>query len=516
MFMVMGATDKSARSLDRSMLRRNTNTAIYGLAIFAAVVSNASHAAVRWETRAGITPSISVTDNVCLEKDGEKVGWTSAMAISPSGSISAKTRRSEMSLDGTINMNSLTNSYLKSKDCNGNYEDRSQYNPTLNGFYKTAFLADKVKFNSKVTMKQNEISSRYAGAEDEFNRTGNSNTFMRYTLTPSVGGRIGTLVNSNASYTWDEVINENDLVRDSNRHRVSLRFSSAWKSDWSHSVNGSWSRTQYDENILGIKQKDTELSAVRYKLGYRLRNWVRVSAAAGKSFNKYQTFTNKAQDGNAWTADIEFTPRPTTSLIIGLEDRFFGQYPKIDFRHQAKLNQIAFSYRQRLTFRRDLRTEQDDVFDFFDENNLEDVSNPSDFSTLPLIDERLSGRWVYNSAKTILSLTGSLSKQERTVDGRVAEFKSVDLTYRPKRASVMNLSATLGWREDEPIERIVFIPDFDDENQSELWTFSVTSSRPLGRRGNLALTYRFTDRDSDTGSGSYQENRITVSAGINF
>jgi uncharacterized protein (PEP-CTERM system associated) len=487
-----------------------------GLLVFTVVASNPASAAIRWDGRISVTPRISLTDNVCLDDDNKKVGWTSGMSIAPTGAITANTRRTQMSLSGAINMNSLTNSYLKSKGCDGDYRDRSQYNPRLEGLLKTSFFANLVKFNAKLKVRENEVSSRFVGAGDEYNRAGNSNTYTRYSLTPSVAKKFGKLVNANLGYTWDEVLNSNRLVRDSNRHRATLTFKSAWKSDFSHNVGYNYSRTQYDEDILGVKRKDTELSKVRYQLRYQLRNWVSVRADAGRSFNSYQTLGGRKNDGNSWTADVLLTPRETTSLSIGLQDRYFGQTPTLDFRHQGKFSQIGLSYSEKLTFNRDIRTEDDELFDEFYDEDLGQLGNASDFSTLPIVDTRLSGVWTYSKRKSTISLVTSLSEQERQLDGRTADFKSVSLSYRPRLNTTMNLTTRIEWREDEPIDVPILIPLVDPDAKSEVWSFSVTGSRPLGRRSTTSLTYRFTDRSSESGSSDYQENRITASVGINF
>ena len=82
-----------------------------------------------WTAAAAVSPSVTYTDNVCLSKNNKKSEWIGT--LTPSGSIQGKSRRASLNVSGSVNLNSLTNSTLNSKGCNGVFDDRDQYSPKV-------------------------------------------------------------------------------------------------------------------------------------------------------------------------------------------------------------------------------------------------------------------------------------------------------------------------------------------------------------------------------------------------
>ena len=194
--------------------------------------------------------------------------------LTPSGSISGRGSKASLQLSGSVQLNSLTNSALNNKGCNGNYDDREQYSPQVRGRFVTEVIPQWMNLNIQARADQNEVTSRAAGGGDDLNRTGNTNTYYRYSITPTINRRFKDWVKLNAQYTWDEQFNSSDAVRDSHRHKVFTSISNASPSQWSRILEGRWTRVEYGENFNGFTREPTELASVRLRLGYRFsRRW---------------------------------------------------------------------------------------------------------------------------------------------------------------------------------------------------------------------------------------------------
>jgi len=461
--------------------------------------------AAEWTTRASVAPSIIYTDNVCLSQSDKQGDWIGT--LTPSVGIEGKGRKASALLAGTVELNSLTNSALNSKGCNGNLDDREQFSPQLRGKVESVLIDNWMNLEVNARADQNEVTSRAAGGDDNFNRTGNRNTYYRYSVSPVLKRRFKDWVELDARYTWDEQFNSSDLVRDSYRHSMNAALSNATASKFSRRVAGDYTRVHYGEDFNGLTRDDTELSSARVALGYRFdRRWG-IDGFYGREWNEFQTTLKGDTDGPSWGVNLNWTPTPRTAVTVGAGGRFFGDTPRLDIRHEHKRSLFRLNYEKRVTFERDLRTQDLGGFD-------DNINNASVFSNGPILDERVAGGWTYTGRSSVLSINGNYSEQTRSEDGEVSVFKNVTATFSPQVSSRYSVAGSIAWRDDEPRGRINELPEFTDSENSEVWTFSFTVGRQFNNRLNLSLSYLFTDRQGESVFNEYQENRITATLGI--
>ena len=471
----------------------------------AALATSGSVEAARWSAGANISPSVTYTDNVCLSKNNKQGDWVGT--LTPSGTMSVRGAKASLNLSGSVQLNSLTNSALNKKGCNGNYDDREQYSPQLRGAFRTVVIPQWMDLNIQARANQNEVTSRAAGGGDDLNRTGNTNTYYRYSISPTVNRRFKDWVKVRAQYTWDEQFNSTNAVRDSHRHRVVTTVSNASPSQWSRALDARWSRVEYGENFNGFTRKPTELASARLRLAYRFsRRWA-VNGYIGEEWNDFATTLNGDKDGNAWDIGVAWTPTDRTAVNVGQGDRFFGDTPRVNIRHSHKRNRFSANYSKKITFERDIRTEDQGGFP-------DNIDNPSALSNGPLLDERLALGWGYTGRDFSLSMNGNYSEQTRSEDGEKSVFKNVNLTYSPILSSRYSVAASLRWSEDEPRGRIDDLPSFNDRGSSETWGAGLTFSRSFNNRFRTSVSYNFTDRQGNSSFNEYQENRVTITLGI--
>ncbi|MDZ7782440.1 MAG: hypothetical protein U5K56_05680 [Halioglobus sp.] len=115
-----------------------------------------------------------------------------------------------MSLAGSVQLNSLTDSALNRKGCTGNIDDRERFSPRLTGRFNAVVIDNWMNLNVTARAGQNEVTSRFPGGGDEFDRRGNTNTFYTYSISPVVNRRFKDLVKMNLRYSWDQQFNTNE------------------------------------------------------------------------------------------------------------------------------------------------------------------------------------------------------------------------------------------------------------------------------------------------------------------
>ncbi|GAB5450545.1 MAG: hypothetical protein Hals2KO_08730 [Halioglobus sp.] len=482
-----------------------------GVSLLIACYSSPGLGEGRWNARAGASTSLTVTDNVCLEPNGDEVGWVTT--FTPRASVHHKGRHSSLDLNGSVQMNSLTNSLLKSKGCRGNYDDREQYNPQLEAAYRRTIVPGKFTVTARGRVRQNEVSSRFR-EQDEFNRTANTNTYYRYWITPSYSQRLfGSSVAMNTSYTWDQLFNTSDLLTDSNRHRFKIKFTNKTRSRWSQNISAKHNITQFGENRSGVTKKDQEYGSANLGMGYRFSSKLAVNGSYGYDWSNFRSLGTNNTGGDAWSVGLSWSPSPRTSVRLSQGNRFFGNTPKIDISHQHKRSQFTLSYDKTLRFQRDIRTSNVGGFP----GEIPNLDNPSIYTNDPIIDERLRGGWTYRGVRTNLMLTGNYSDQRRREEGEPYIFKNVMFTVAPNISTRYRFSGSVNWQEDEPRE-IEFPGEgpIDTLGKSQIWTYSLQVSRTFSQNLSTYLVYRFRDRDGSTELGDYQENSITATLSYTF
>jgi uncharacterized protein (PEP-CTERM system associated) len=509
-------------------------------------LADSALAAVSWDGRASVSPSIIYTDNVCLTKGDKKDDFTGVATVTPVGSVSAESSRTKFVAGGSVSVNTLTNGDLRDNGCTGNaLDDRQKYFPSLHGKLTTELIGNWVKFDARLQVDQNDINSARRSSNDGLDRNGNANTYYRYSLSPYMSRRLASRSTYSLRYTFNQQLNSADSVSDSYRQSIITSLNGDQSSQLTWGLTGRGSRTSYSDDVVNITtgvaapREDTELKSASLRLAYKIgRRWS-VNGTAGWEWNDFQTASNSSTGGAAWDVGATWTPSPRTSVSVGSGDRFFGSTPRITFRHERKRSKFSGSYNKRITFQRDLSTQGigasdgsglfggNDSFGGADDQFGDDGStfggvdesiegfntNSSITSNSAILDERFTLRYSYTGRPGRLNVRGSYSKQTRAEDGAQADFKDWEIVFTPNLSRKFSVVGSMGFREIVPAG---FIGDSRSENfaESQNWYYTLSYNRSLNTRLGLNLQYRFTDRRSDDALNEYQENMVRATLRI--
>ena len=478
-------------------------------------LSTGTAIAAEWNGTASISPSLTYTDNVCLTKDDKKGDFTGVALLTPAGSFSHKTRKSSFSASGSVQVNTLTDGDLRDNGCTGTQiENREKFFPNLSAKGSTVLIDDWLKVDVAGRADQNEITFGLPGGGDDLDRTGNTNTFYRYSIAPTLSHRLKNNARYNVRYGYDKVINTADTLSNSSRQIVRANLQSGESSQVSWNLLGKYTKVSYEDGFFNRisgqfqPRQDTELRSARLQLGYRISRRWQVNGSYGWEFNDIQTFNNADTDGQAWDIGVLWTPTRRTSVSLGSGDRFFGSTPRLNITHQRKRNTFSANYNKTITFRRDITTGGN--------NLVEGIGiNASLGTESAILDERGTLSWSYGGRYASMSLNGSYSQQTRAIDGAKGVFKNVAFTYSPMLSQSYSVSATVAYDEDKPAG-FVGLPNVQDFAGSRSWIYNVNFSKPINNRLSASITYQFTDRQSDTNFNEYQENRVIATLNINL
>lgn len=461
--------------------------------------------AVRLDAGLNVSPSVTFTDNICARESDKKADFVGS--ATPSGRISARGKRASLNVTGHVQVNTLTNSQLRKRGC-GDFEsnqEREQYKPKLraNGVIDVVRKTLRVNFSARAD--QNKVNSRLAGDEDPFDRSGNGNNYLRYNVAPVFNTRIKNIGSFNLRYSYDEVINEKNKANDSIRHAVNAGLNGPRSSRISWGVTARQSEVKYQNPDAGaFPRRDTELQAVRLNLGYQFGRVLGLNGNIGQDWNNLRN-NRYNDDGLAWQLNLRWTPSRRTSVTVGSGDRFFGKTPRVQIKHTARRSSFSLGYNKKITYDRDLRTSDEGVLSDFGTNDSLQTRSP-------LIDERISLSYNYLGGSSTISINGHLSEQTRTDDNGQGTFKNLGITYSPRVSASYSLSFLLNWSDSEPRPRLGNIEQ--EDNSSQVWTGSVSLSKPINNRMSSSFTYQYIDRTSDLAVGDYEENRIIATLSI--
>ncbi|NND69815.1 MAG: TIGR03016 family PEP-CTERM system-associated outer membrane protein [Halioglobus sp.] len=463
--------------------------------------------AAKYDASLAVSPSVTFTDNICAREGDKKSDFVGT--ATPSGRLSAKGRRASVNLTGHIQVNTLTNSQLRERGCGDVQSNpkRQQYKPKLRANGSVDVIRNALRVNFGVRADQNKVNSRFSGDEDPFDRTGNGNNYIRYNIAPNYSRRLQNIGMLNLRYSYDELINEQNKGNDSVRQQVNVGLNGAGNSRFSWGVTARHSEVEYKKPEESVNpRRDSELQSARLNLGYQWRRILGFNGNIGRDWNNLRN-NRFGNDDLAWQLNLRWTPTRRTSVTLGSGDRFFGKTPRVQIKHKSNRGAFTLGYNKKITFDRDLRTSDDGLLEDFGNNDTLD-------SRSPLIDERISLSYNHQGGSSNITIAGHFSEQTRTEDNQQGTFKNLGITYSPRIASNYSLSFLLNWSENEPRQRtgVIDAPD----NASQVWTGSVTLSKPINNRLSSAFTYQYLDRTSDQNLGDYQENRIVATLSISL
>lgn len=468
--------------------------------------------AAEYTTSAAVAPGVTYTDNVCLSKNNKEGEWVAL--LTPSGSIKGKGKKADFSVNGSVQLNSLTDSTLEDKNCaGGGLGNREQFAPNINARGSAVLIDDWLKINANARANQNEISAFRGGQANSLNGNGNTNTFYRYSLSPVLTRRMKDFATYTLRYNYNAVINTADEVSDSSSDSWStnLKGGTATKVSWN--FFGNYREVQYDDNDRFVEndgtvvpREDTVLRSSGLRLGHQINRQWQANGTLGYEWNDIQTNNDDDTDGLAWSVGARWTPTPRTTVNMSMGDRFFGYTPALDISHERKRSVFSASYKKTITFDRDILTEGNEF-------NQSIGNFSAQNSQSPIIDERFTLGYSYNGRRAKINFIGSHSDQTQEDNGQKSTFDNVALTYSPLLSKRFSVSATIAWNSSEP--RSQFGDAFNDfTNKTEAWITNVSITRPLNYRTSVSLNYTYTDQQSDTALNEYQENRIMATLNI--
>lgn len=463
-----------------------------------------------WSTRAAVAPGVVFTDNVCLSADDKESDIYAI--LTPSFAVEGKGNNANVSLATSVDLNSLSDGDLDSKDCGNNNRDRDRYMPTLVARGDAVLIDQWLFFDADATSSQNEVNAFASGGDDSADRNGNTNTTYRYSASPYISRRFKDAGDLYLRYTYDDQYNTKDIVGDSTKNSANMLLSSGTSiSPVSVSLQGDYSKVKYSDDRRGVDNNDSELKSAQVNAAYQFNRTWAINGFYGDEWNDFVS-TEDDIDGDYWGAGLSWTPTLRTSVDVGTGDRFFGNTPWLRISHRHKRSQFSADYSKTLTYSRDVRTRGAD-------GSADDPLTSTSLSNSPILDERLTLIYSFTGRRTTIGVNGSYSDQTRedgggqSIDGldlSESRYKQVSLSVTRPLAK-MSLYGRLGWSEQEPKGDSV-----QSVQSAETWTFSASATRPLNNRLNLTLNYRYTDRQSDSPLNEYQENRVTLTARFKF
>lgn len=477
------------------MVQPPKNSALYLACIMGLTASGTSRADLN--ISAGVATELVYTDNLCLtanDKQSDLYGIIRPdLGINGSGGGS----RVNFSLSTSVDVNSLTNSHLESK-CNRGDRDREQYRPNLNATGDAILIENWLFIDADATISQNSVSPFIAGGADPEDRTGNTNTTARYSVSPYVARRFKDVANLLLRYTYDDQYNSKDIVRDSSQQTVLLSLDSIpGSSKFFWGLQADYDNINYPETV-GRESIDSELASARISAGVQINRSWQINGYLGNEANDFVSISDTI-DGSFWDVGLRWTPNSRTSIEIGTGDRFFGSTPRFSISHRHRRSVFTADYAKTLSYSRNIRTLDGSP------PGVGEPGQPTTIATSPILDERFTLGYSYDGRRSSLNIAASHSDQTRTEDGRNSVFKHISLNLNRSLSQKLSVTGGLSWNETEPFEE-----NSEFISHSETWQAFLTASRPLSSNSNLTVRYQYTDRQSEFALNEYTENRISV------
>jgi hypothetical protein len=481
----------------------------YSVGLLSCVAGSVS--AAEWSTSAGVAPAIVYTDNVCLSSDNEKGEWIGR--VTPDVSIVGNGNKANVSLNAAVEVNSLSDSDLEDRECEGGlgYGDREQFAPAGNAAADAVLIEDWLYIDANASAFQNSITPYASGGGDSLDRTGNTNTTYRYSVSPYIQRRFKDLADLTLRYTYDDQYNSSDLVGDSTEDSAQLNLASGTSfSPVSMGIRGDYSKVEYSGSRGRDFDSDNELKSAQFNLGYQLDRTWQVNGYYGREWNDFVS-TRDDIDGDFWDAGLRWTPNSRTTVDAGTGDRFFGSTPRFSVNYRHKRSVLTASYRKDITYDRNIRTLAEAPVG----------GNPTTLSNSPILDERFILGYAYEGRRSGFGISAGHSDQTRLGSPRpiseelnFSESKFTDVSMRVNRSisRKLSLSGGIGWERREPKKSTdTFGEDYDT------WRANFGVQRQLGENTSLSFDYQYTDRqpnETTTQPGNffneYTENRFTL------
>ncbi len=473
------------------------------VAVFTPVASSA-----QWTTSAGIAPAVMFTDNACLERDNKQSEWIAL--VTPDVSLTGKGRRANVSLSGSVEINSLTDSKLKDLGCvssrGGGLTNRQQFAPRLNASADAIIVPEWFYIDATASADQNQTTPFVGGGGDSLDRRGNTNTTYRYDVSPYVARQFKDVAEMLLRYTYSEQSNSADIIGQNRQQTVLFTLgngSSHNEITWG--LQGDYDKIDYDVTRDRVNPGDnSELKSARFNLAYQFTRKWQINGYYGQEWNDFVSASNDI-DGTFWDVGLRWTPNARTVIEAGRGNRFFGDTQRYLITYRHKRSNLSAQYSEDLSYDRNIRNLGSNLPVGVPPGG----GNVSTLTNSPILDKRLTLSYGFQGRRFSLGLQGSSSDQTREADGSDSTFRSASLSLGYRLGRHLSTSANVGWDEQDPKSgRTQFA------QKSETWRAGVGVSKQLSTGVDLSLDYRYTDRSSDQVLDEYRENSVTLTLRI--
>lgn len=493
----------------RTFVRASAAILAVGLSSTTAI----STSAAEWDSVTAVSLSAYVTDNFCLSRGEEEDAAVGT--LTPRASITGRGGRASFALQGRVEMNTLreVNVECPLGGQGGQRNNRESFIPSGTVFGEFEALENFLFLEANASAGLNPINPFGAGLDDSINGRQNANLTYRWGGGARVERTFDRKVGLYARYNYNEQVNSvNQIFGDSQEDRFELNLDMLpGTSRLLFGVTGSYSEIQFDGSRTSGPFTSTLASAAIRSTFVLDRKW-QLNATVGEEFNEFLSASDEI-DGEYWDVGAQWSPNDRVSVNVGTGERFFGDTPRASVSYRHKRSRITANYVRSLIFPRSLRAPQVASIDSI--GNLEDGRLPGDPILLedtpvlvgdsPILNEVFSLRYAFNAGRTGFFISASDSQQTRAIDLGEGQFTRVSLSLRRSISPKLSVTFQTGWREATGAG---LTQAFSQE--VEAWTGGVALSRRLARRSSLALSYRFTDQESNIAQNTFQENRLTL------
>ena len=450
-----------------------------------------------WETTTGARASVTYTDNVDLDPDGQEDDALIFRA-GPTFSIQGQSAR----LQGALDVALLGRQETLSDDDEGVELDANVSGTGTLEAVPDLFFVDASASVARLLVDADTPSSG-TGANDT-----NRSTFQTYRLSPYVVNRLGSFARSTVRYTGTQTFSGSDAAADSLTHEANVTLEDGptfGPLGWSLSGQAS---EEFRDDASDISQREVAAS-VSYAVSSQLELTGRVGFETFEETGENDVIIRDQEDP-FWSVGFRYLPSPDTTISASIGERFGGETFSLDAQHAitprtnvfARYNETVSTQQRRLG---ENLPQQGDQLDQFD-------PNPSafDLDNTVTTTERFEVGANTELEGNRIGWTGFYTIQRQGIDtagGADSEVIGTSLNVSRPLGPDWNLSTRgLFQQRDDSL---------DDETTEDIQVGASLSYSGF-RSISVSLNYDFTTRLADEAANEFTENAITLQGSINF
>lgn len=463
----------------------------------------ASAYAASWDVRTGVSVSETYTDNVDLAPPGQE---ESDLITSITPLISIRTGEGA---EGRGRINFDLDYSLETFTIGGSSVPNSlNHQLQLSGTAEVVEQMIFVDFGSSVS--QQNIANTGRVSDDNIADTGNRTDVITFTISPYIRHHLGNYADTEARWSYDNVINQDVSGSDSNAGRLSGSVTSGsyfgrlfWGLDWSREVI---------DNDDGTETKFGRFDASG---GYQINRKFSVDASAGVDDNSFAS-SQGSIDGVRWRFGGTWTPTSRTAISAGYGSQFSGSSVSFDVTHRSRHTVWSASLLEDTSTTRDVQLGRElfPLFDAFGEPVFDDTGTPI---LTPIDAETITNEVIVRN-----TFRGAMDWQRQRSDLGLTVFNE-QRTFQVSgnEETVFGFGARAGHR----LSRKTNVSVDTDWQLTELgsggldrtrWTTGVSLTHRFHRNLNGTFSYRYQDQSSDDPLNEFTENRATARVSLDF